>query len=223
LFHRASRVAISGVRRAIGFILLLACSGKGAADTDTDTDTDTEDDTFGSFDESFETTADDNDVWGSSSTGEEPAGTSSSTQTTEPDTTGESDTDTDTASTTMMEGSSSGGETDPTHGDPGDCCEAHPGEVGCENKAVEECVCDEDPQCCDLTWDDACVVGVVIYGCGQCEGIGGDGDCCEAHDNPGCDDNEIETCVCAMDIACCNAEWDQICVDQVAELRCGMC
>ena len=42
------------MRRAIGFILLLACSGKGAADTDTDTDTDTEDDTFGSFDESFE-------------------------------------------------------------------------------------------------------------------------------------------------------------------------
>ncbi len=212
------------IRRLCSLALLLAaCTGKPGGDTDTDTETDGGPSTsFGSFDDApgTFTTADDNDVWGSTTTADGPDDTTTSA----PTTVSESATDTD-GSTTMAptETSSSGGETDPTHGDPGNCCEAHPDEVGCENEGVEACVCENDPQCCDLTWDDACVVGVVIYGCGQCEGIGGDGDCCEAHDNPGCDDDEIEACVCAMDIACCNAEWDQICVDQVAELRCGMC
>lgn len=205
-------------------VLLLGCSGKGAADTDTDTDTDASEDEFGSFDDVF-TSGDDNDVFGdsTSTSGFDPDTSSSSETTQSPATETATDTDTDASTTMAMESSSSSesSDTDPTHGDPGDCCESHPDETGCENAGVETCVCEMDAGCCDLTWDDACVVGVVIYGCGECEGIGGDGDCCEAHGNPGCDDDEIEACVCAMDIACCNDQWDQICVDEVAELRCG--
>jgi hypothetical protein len=204
------------------FLLLAACGGTSAGDTDTDTDTDPDPDTsFGPSDDAPDTftTRDDNDVFGdSTTTGDDPDTSSSTAAATD----GDTDTDTDTdASTTAAESSTT--EVDPTHGDPGDCCDAHPTETGCENEGVQACVCDMDPQCCDLTWDDACVVEVVIFGCAECPGIGGDGDCCMPNGSPGCDDDEVEACVCAMDIACCNDTWDQICVDEVTDFRCGSC
>jgi len=64
---------------------------------------------------------------------------------------------------------------------------------------------------------------VVTQGCGTCEGIGGDGPCCEPHDNPGCDDDAVEACVCNQDIECCTQAWDQLCVDAVEQESCGRC
>ena len=55
-----------------------------------------------------------------------------------------------------------------TTGDaPGDCCMAHAG-PGCENPAVEMCVCAQDDLCCAQAWDEVCVSEVNAFGCGTC-------------------------------------------------------
>jgi hypothetical protein len=48
--------------------------------------------------------------------------------------------------------SSSAGETGASR----PCCFAH-GEIGCEDRLVEECVCKGAPDCCDIGWHEACV------------------------------------------------------------------
>jgi hypothetical protein len=58
---------------------------------------------------------------------------------------------------------------DTTGGDPlGNCCEAHDG-TGCEVTEVSDCVCSEDPFCCESAWDMNCVSEVNAFGCGACE------------------------------------------------------
>jgi hypothetical protein len=63
-------------------------------------------------------------------------------------------------STTSTGGSTSGDDVvDPTNDtNPGgtNCCELHDG-IGCDEAAVQACVCDEAPECCTFGWDDLCV------------------------------------------------------------------
>jgi hypothetical protein len=48
--------------------------------------------------------------------------------------------------------------------------------------------------------------------------------CCEIHvAQPGCNNAGIEACVCAIDPSCCDAGWDDACVEQVHALGCGVC
>lgn len=101
----------------------------------------------------------------------------------------------------------------------GECCEIHP-EPSCNDDAISACVCAEDSFCCENEWDQACVDGVELYGCGVC---GGGDSCCEAHMSPGCVDPEVEACVCAEDPLCCQAGWDDVCVQEVDIFGCGMC
>ncbi|MEM6293180.1 MAG: hypothetical protein AAGA54_18035 [Myxococcota bacterium] len=49
------------------------------------------------------------------------------------------------------------------------------------------------------------------------------GDCCEAQDNPGCDNPIISSCVCAMDPTCCEQGWDAQCAGRVESVGCGQC
>lgn len=126
------------------------------------------------------------------------------------------------------------------------CCEPHDS-PGCEDAAVQQCVCAEDVYCCDVEWDGICVNEVNSLGCGDCEGgpTCGDGDCvggetcsncpedcgqcpelescCEPHDSPGCDDPNVQACVCELDAYCCETAWDEICVDEVGGEGCGSC
>jgi hypothetical protein len=125
----------------------------------------------------------------------------------------------------------------------GDCC-APNGSVGCNDAAIQACVCAADSYCCDTDWDSLCVEQVDTEGCGMCGGGGGGGgtttgvtsvgtsgggggggmgDCCTPNGSPGCDDPGVESCVCAADAFCCGTEWDQLCVDQVDSLGCGSC
>jgi len=55
----------------------------------------------------------------------------------------------------------------PSLGEPGNCCSAHEGK-GCDNDAVEACVCAEGSYCCNTAWDTACVRAVDELGCGIC-------------------------------------------------------
>ncbi len=54
--------------------------------------------------------------------------------------------------------------------------------------------------------------------CGMCQG-----DCCETHDEPGCQDPGVTACVCAQDPFCCQSYWDDICVSEVTTFGCGEC
>ena len=88
----------------------------------------------------------------------------------------------------------------------GSCCFAND-TSGCEDQEVTACVCGIDTACCEVAWDDSCVVNA--HQCGSC-----DGECCEAHDTPGCKYHEVELCVCDLLGAseCCTDEWTEECV-----------
>ena len=66
-------------------------------------------------------------------------------------------------------GDSSGGEDSTTGGGNqlGNCCEPD-GSMGCEVTEVSDCVCAEDPFCCDTEWDVNCAAEVNTLGCGEC-------------------------------------------------------
>jgi hypothetical protein len=141
---------------------------------------------------------------------------------TDPSTSGVADSSSGSGETTgVAESSSGGGSESGTTGAVGMCCEAQNG-PGCGDMAIEMCVCASDSTCCDVQWDAFCTVQVVLLDCDTCPNIGGDGDCCAAHDNPGCDDDMIEACVCEQDFVCCTEAWDDVCVGEVAN-GCGSC
>ncbi len=232
---------------------ILSCSEDSGGDTDTDASTDTEanpdtfsstpPDTFPDDDDTFpDTFPDDDDGSDSRPDSSDPSSRTESDSTTsmtdadsetrgptdtEADTEADTETDTDSQVRTQDPGSDtddpSDSDSDPTVGDAGACCDPDPDAAGCDNEAVMDCVCEQDPFCCEDAWDEACVVGVVIYGCGVCDGVGGEGDCCSENGTPGCDDDEIEACVCEADSTCCLDGWDETCADGVEFEGCGRC
>lgn len=126
------------------------------------------------------------------------------------------------------------GEEPPPPGDTGEeppppaggCCEilATP---GCDDPAVQDCVCMQDAFCCDTAWDEVCVEQVATFGCGDCGGgmppPPGVSSCCSAQASAGCDDQAIADCVCFIDDYCCTTEWDAACAAFVELFFCGSC
>jgi hypothetical protein len=49
------------------------------------------------------------------------------------------------------------------------------------------------------------------------------GTCCEANDVPGCDDAQVQECVCALDPYCCEQAWDEACVNTTKASGCSSC
>jgi hypothetical protein len=56
----------------------------------------------------------------------------------------------------------------------GSCCSTHPW-PGCQTPSVWQCVCPQDPYCCNQQWDGICVNEVTQWNCGTCGGTGGSG------------------------------------------------
>ncbi len=100
------------------------------------------------------------------------------------------------------------------------CCVEH-ASPGCSDPAVEECVCALNALCCAEEWNDACVALAradnELAHCGNCKGS-----CCESKTTPGCDDPQVEACVCEGSAECCTTAWDSLCVSvlELTEL-CG--
>ncbi len=97
------------------------------------------------------------------------------------------------------------------------CCDS--GNPGCSDATVRNCVCAQDPYCCNIYWDDVCVVAVNALGCGSCTG----NHACNVTGGPGCNDPTTMTCVCNVDPFCCTNSWDGQCVDEVSSLGCNSC
>ncbi len=110
-------------------------------------------------------------------------------------------------------------------GGQGDCCIDN-NTPGCDDPAIETCVCGNDPFCCDTQWDNVCV-GIATNDCGECggggttTGVDPNEDCCTDQQSPGCTDAAIEACVCALDAYCCDTLWDATCVGRVGTDLCG--
>lgn len=193
-------------------------------DTFDDDDDPSDDSSTPTFTDSDPTDDPSNPTWTATNTDSESESDTNTASDTATDTDTDTDGDTD-GSTDTDDPTDTADPTDPTGDlpDGGACCDAQKGAPGCEEESITSCVCDQDPFCCENEWDDACVVGVVIYGCGTCEGVGGDGDCCAANDTPGCDDDMIEACVCEVDSVCCLEGWDETCAMGVEFENCGRC
>jgi hypothetical protein len=82
------------------------------------------------------------------------------------------------------------------------CCHSHP-TPGCEDPALEQCVCSALPECCTKGWSNACQEFIRQ-------------EHCEANAD------DLRSCVCfAWKLAaCCDTEWTQGCTDFAVD-RCN--
>ena len=99
----------------------------------------------------------------------------------------------------------------------GSCFSAN-GTPGCSNESCCNAVCEIDPLCCDVEWDEACAAAALklCSGCGNPNA----GSCFEAHGTPFCDDAKCCELVCEQDPICCIFDWDSSCV-ALAEMICS--
>jgi hypothetical protein len=102
-----------------------------------------------------------------------------------------------------------------------ECGAGGPLDSSCSNCA--QTVCLADPYCCDTEWDSICVEMVPEY-CGSDACIGDGGSCAHSECSegsalaPSC--SGCASIVCQNDPYCCDTEWDDICLEEVAEF-CG--
>ena len=95
----------------------------------------------------------------------------------------------------------------------------------CDVPPCCESVCSVDPNCCEITWDSACVstAGLLCNqgqpGCGR-EGAGA---CQEAHLGPFCDDPICCARICFDRPLCCETSWDEGCAQLAIDLCAPPC
>jgi hypothetical protein len=103
----------------------------------------------------------------------------------------------------------------------GDCFTGH-ANPGCSDTTCCNATCVIDPSCCNAEWDAGCAQvarGVCRAPAGSDRPCPCLGDCFNAHENPGCDNETCCDVVCNIAPACCEDEWDQDCAS-LARFRC---
>jgi hypothetical protein len=100
----------------------------------------------------------------------------------------------------------------------GDCFEV--GISGCSDEACCKAVCAIDDYCCQINWDELCVIEA-FENCTLC-GEPTAGSCTESHGTPACDDITCCSVVCVQDPFCCEVVWDFLCVSGALAL-CNFC
>lgn len=71
-------------------------------------------------------------------------------------------------------------------------------------------ICQQDPFCCNTSWDCTCAQAATAL-CGNCGGIDA-GSCWAPNGSSGCNVYSCCDIVCAADFFCCDNEWDEQCV-----------
>jgi hypothetical protein len=100
----------------------------------------------------------------------------------------------------------------------GDCFVPN-GSPGCEDGLCCELVCDQDPFCCGVEWDQLCADAAAKLCAASC---GGGGSCFEPQPGTGCADTKCCKAVCLNDPFCCVVQWDGLCVDEAYKI-CDTC
>jgi len=101
----------------------------------------------------------------------------------------------------------------------GNCFVAN-GTPGCSDQSCCAAVCASTPFCCDVQWDQTCVLAATLL-CAGC-GSASPNNCFIAAETPGCGSTGCCASVCPQDPFCCTTAWDAICV-QAAFTLCGNC
>lgn len=102
------------------------------------------------------------------------------------------------------------------------CCAT--GGPSCDSPVIASCACGLDAYCCDVAWDELCVVIATMYcnaGCPDLPVCGSPtaGSCTVPHQTPACADAECCVGLCTVDAYCCDVAWDETCVAE-AEIAC---
>jgi hypothetical protein len=96
---------------------------------------------------------------------------------------------------------------------------------GCSDIECCTLICSVDIQCCTVSWDAGCASNATLFcdggpidppppsGCGIAEN-----DCFESGPVAGCSDAACCAAVCAIDLFCCNTQWDLLCVKAALDL-----
>ena len=91
---------------------------------------------------------------------------------------------------------------------------------GCTDLDCCIAVCQVEPFCCTVAWDEICVE-IALDVCVAC-GQPGSGPCCVANGSPTCEDQLCCELVCAQEPFCCTVEWDGLCAEIAATFSsCG--
>ncbi len=97
-------------------------------------------------------------------------------------------------------------------------CEEPHETPGCVRTLCCQAVCEFNPICCEVAWDQSCVdaEGELCddYNCPSA------GACDAFHPSAGCDDESCCSFLCTFDAFCCYAIWDEVCAREAAAL-CG--
>lgn len=101
----------------------------------------------------------------------------------------------------------------------GNCWESN-GTPGCNDALCCNIVCEIDPSCCVIEWDQQCVEQAMpICSAPNCPG---EGNCSESNGTPGCNDEFCCNIICEIDPLCCYVDWDLNCANAASEL-CPAC
>ncbi len=91
-------------------------------------------------------------------------------------------------------------------------CEEPHATPGCVRTLCCEAVCEFNPLCCEVAWDQACVDAEdELCDSFNCPSAGA---CSEAHIGPGCEDEACCGFLCEFDPFCCDSTWDEICAHE---------
>lgn len=106
----------------------------------------------------------------------------------------------------------------------GDCgaCPAGCGDHHCDaNESCSSCPGDCG-FCAPKCNDGECQAGETCSSCpGDCGACVNVGDCCYEQSGPGCADQAVRECTCAVSPICCNERWDSICAYTAAVFGCA--
>jgi hypothetical protein len=97
---------------------------------------------------------------------------------------------------------------------------------GCQHPDCCNAVCQFDPFCCEVAWDQQCVDLAMMFPelCDSpIQNCPAAGSCCQMHDTPGCNDEDCCIAVCDVDLFCCEVNWDACCVALAGELCAAQC
>lgn len=97
-------------------------------------------------------------------------------------------------------------------------CEEPHDTPGCVRSLCCEAVCTFNPLCCEVEWDDACVMSEAeLCDDFNCPSVGA---CDQFHASVGCDNEACCNFLCEFDPFCCYAIWDATCARQ-STMYCG--
>lgn len=104
---------------------------------------------------------------------------------------------------------------------PGQCNASHRN-PGCNDASCCNAVCEFDPFCCRIEWDQGCADAERDI----CRPLTGwkcpcDGSCFTVKPSPGCNDKSCCSAVCFVQPGCCTESWDGFCTSLARDLCCG--